>query len=97
MGRQFITSDEGIYKTLKINGFPSLFVNAEDIILHGHKHGFFGGACGIFENKIFALGNLDGYSDGKKVKTFINSLGYDIIELYDGQLFDGGSIIFIPQ
>ena len=93
----FITSDNGIFKTLAAKGLKVLPVSADEIILPGHSHGFFGGVSGIHENKIFILGNLSHYSDGKKVKTFVFKLGYNVIELYDGPLFDCGSLIFIDD
>jgi hypothetical protein len=93
----FITSDHGIFKTLTAKGFQVLLVSSDEIILPGHPHGFFGGACGVHENKIFILGNLVKYNDGEKVRIFISALGYEIIELYDGPLFDGGSLMFIGQ
>ena len=59
------------------------------------KHGFFGGACGVHENKVFILGHLDKFKDGDKVRNYLKDLDYKIIELFDGQLFDGGSILFL--
>ncbi len=91
----FITSDEGIHKTLVGKGFQTLLVTSDEIILPGHSHGFFGGACGVIENKIFIIGNLSYHRDGEQIKTFITRLDYEIIELYDGPLFDGGSLIVI--
>ena len=91
----FITSDEGICKTLNEYKFDYLYVNPSDIVLHGHKNGFFGGCCGVYENKIFIIGSLKYFLEGEKVKDFINKNGGEIIELYDGPLFDGGSILFI--
>ena len=32
--------------------------------------------------------------DGKIVKDYLQFLSYEIVELYDGPLFDGGSILF---
>ena len=91
----FITSDEGIHRTLIEQEYNSLYVIPNDILLNGHKYGFFGGVCGVYENKIFILGSFNYFSEGEKVKLFTNKLGYEIIELYDGPLFDGGSIFFI--
>jgi len=91
----FITSDKGIYKTLTEKGLFALYVSPSDIILPGHDYGFFGGACGIFENTFFVIGNLSKYCDGEKVKSFVEKFHYDIIELYDGPLFDGGSVLFL--
>jgi len=95
--KHFITSDEGIHKTLIELGYTALKVSVNGIILRGHPHGFFGGACGIFKNKIFILGNLNHYSDKKKVEFFAGLMNFEIVELYDGPLFDGGSIFFLKN
>ncbi len=89
----FITSDEGIYRTLTRYGLNVLFVGSKDIILPGMNHGFFGGACGICENKIYIIGSLKMFGDGEKVRKYLQALEYKIVELYDGPLFDGGSIL----
>jgi len=92
---QFITSDRGIEKTLEKKGLSTLFINPEKIILPGMKNGFFGGCCGISGNTVFIIGNLDFIEEGNIVRKFITDLGYEIVELYDGPLFDGGSLVFI--
>ncbi len=91
----FITSDAGISRVLQGYGHNNLFVDPSDILLPDMNHGFFGGACGVHENKVFIIGNLDKFSDGKKVRDFLLILDYEIIELYDGPLFDGGSLLFL--
>lgn len=91
----FITSDEGIFRTLKGHKIEALYVNPDNIILPGMKHGFFGGVCGIFENQVFITGSLRKFNDGGKVNELLHLLGYQIIELYDGPLFDTGSILFM--
>lgn len=90
---KFITSDKGIENSLMKSGFEVLYVNPEKIVLPGFDHGFFGGACGIHKNRVFIIGNLDHFPDGKAVRKFLRQ--HEIIELYDGPLFDGGSLIFV--
>lgn len=90
---RFITSDKGIQKALVKNGLEVLFVKPDGILLPGFDNGFIGGTCGIYGSTIFFIGNLDHFQEGEKVKQFLT--GYKIIELYDGPLFDGGSLIFI--
>lgn len=94
-GNDFITSDPGINKVLNRSGFNALFVNPHDILLQGFSYGFFGGACGVSGNSVFIIGNLDKFMDGHKVRSFLENLNFEIIELYDGPLFDGGSLFFI--
>ncbi len=91
----FITSDMGIYNEFKERRLNVQYINPEGIQLPGHSHGFFGGACGIYNNNIFVTGSLRYLENGNEVNNFITSLGYKIIELYDGPLYDGGSILFI--
>lgn len=91
----FITSDEGVKRVLQNYNLNVLHVNPDDIQLPGFKHGFFGGACGVVDNSVFILGSLENYKDGEKVKTYLHSLEYEIIELFEGPLFDGGSILFL--
>lgn len=93
----FITSDEGIHKTLIQLVYAALKVSVNGIILRGHPHGFFGGACGVSGNKMFILGSLNYYCDKKKVELFARLMNFEIVELYDGQLFDGGSIFFLKN
>ncbi|MCX6231893.1 MAG: hypothetical protein NTZ33_10155 [Bacteroidetes bacterium] len=94
----FITSDEGIYKTLNlVSGISILYVNPENIILPDFKNGFFGGCCGIYQNKLFIIGNLSYINESKNIRSFIENAGFQIIELYDGPLFDGGSLLFIEK
>lgn len=91
----FITSDAGISRVLNGYGLNNLFVDPSDILLPETRHGFFGGACGVHQNKVFILGNLNHFNDGKKARDYLQNLDYEIVELYDGLLFDGGSLFFL--
>jgi hypothetical protein len=90
---RFITSDKGIEKMLVEKDMEVLYVNPKDIQLPGFDHGFIGGTAGIFKNQIYILGNLNYFLEGDKIRDFLS--GYEIIELYDGPLFDGGGLFFI--
>lgn len=91
----FITSDLGIYSTLKKNGISSLYINPKKILLPGFSYGFFGGTCGVYLNTVYVIGKLNYLEQEKAVRDFIHSAGYEVVELYDGPLFDGGSILFL--
>lgn len=93
----FISSDEGITKKLTAEGLNCLYVNPAGIELPGFTNGFFGGACGITENKVFFTGSLNFFDEDEKVREYIVKQDLEIIELYHGKLFDGGSIIIIGQ
>lgn len=91
----FITSDEGIRRVIQGYNLPYLFIDSKDVLLPGVNQGFFGGACGVHEDMFFVIGSLSKFKDGNKVKEYLKKFDYKIIELYDGPLFDGGSLFFI--
>lgn len=92
----FITSDKGIYNLLQTqHDIKIKYVNPEKILLPDVNNGFFGGCSGISRDKLFIIGNLEYLADGLSIKEFATSFGIKIIELYDGPLYDGGSILFI--
>ncbi|HJN06062.1 MAG TPA: hypothetical protein QF480_05560, partial [Bacteroidales bacterium] len=91
----FITSDEGIYHTLVTNKLNVLYVDPQEILLPGFKNGFIGGACGVYQNRIFIIGSLINLSNGEQMASFVKEAGYQVIELCEGPLFDCGSLIFI--
>jgi len=74
-----------------------LSVTTEGISLPGFKNGFFGGCCGVFRDKLFVLGSLDKYPDGERVRYFVGGTGFEIIELCNTELFDGGGVLFLDQ
>jgi hypothetical protein len=70
-------------------------VSAENILLPGFPHGFFGGCCGVLEDKVFINGSLDQFPEVEKVRQYLEDLGYGIVELAEGPLVDVGSILFV--
>jgi len=93
---RFVTSDEGIYQTLLKTGVEIYYFSPKGILLPGFRNGFLGGCCGIFENRVFIIGQLSFYPEGGKLRSVLQHCNYEIIELYDGPLFDGGSLLFLP-
>ena len=93
----FISSDIKVKRVLDRFEKDCLYLNPQGIFLEGFKHGFFGGCCGIHQQKVFIIGSLKHYAQGEIARNYILSQDLEIIELYDGQLFDGGSILFIES
>ncbi|MDR2085344.1 MAG: hypothetical protein LBP67_10170 [Bacteroidales bacterium] len=93
----FITSDMGIEKELKKQNLNCLYISSKEILLPGFPNGFIGGCMGVYKNKVFILGNLDHHYEGDKIKSFLFENGYEIISLYNGKLFDGGSLLLIES
>jgi hypothetical protein len=92
---QYITSDKGIYQTMLQHRLEVLYVDPGEIILEGFPHGFFGGCCGISGDNVFITGSLEYLEGGQEVSACLKRLGYRVVELYDGPLVDGGSLIFL--
>ncbi len=91
----FITSDGGIAKVLASFAISFLQVTPTDILLPPYRNGFIGGCMGVHENMVFVIGSLNHYTDGQIVRAYLEDKGYQIIELYDGPLWDGGSLFFL--
>jgi hypothetical protein len=91
----YLTSDKGIERKLKEIDLNVLFVDTVGILLQGSLYGFFGGCCGVFDRKLFIIGNLEYHSAKEEIKRFVKNAGFTIIELYDGPLHDGGGIFFV--
>lgn len=90
----FITSDSGIEKTLCRRQLQCFYLSPTGIYLQGHRHGFIGGACGCWQKKVFLCGSLRHYVWGKKFRELVEEKGYEVVELFDGPLYDIGTILF---
>lgn len=90
-----ITSDKGIYKSLIEHDIDVLYLDSKDILLPGMEYGLFGGCCGRIDNNLFIIGSLNNFKEGEKVCKFCSEHNLEIVELYDGSLFDGGGLFFI--
>ncbi|WP_297519213.1 DUF6873 family GME fold protein [uncultured Clostridium sp.] len=89
-----ITSDAGIYNSLKPYNIDVLFIPAGDISLPGLSYGFIGGSCGLIsKDKLAFFGNLKNHSYEKEVKEFLFKHSVKPIYLCDTPLIDRGSIL----
>ena len=93
----FITSDFGIKRVLEDNGCNVFYVDPHQITLPGHDYGFFPGCCGLVDDCVVVCGALKHLKECKELKKFIRRNNMRIIELYDGELIDVGSIFFIQN
>lgn len=93
----FITSDHGIWKALSKLSIKVLFVDSSCIKLQDFNHGFFGGTCGWNGNTLFICGSLSFFEEKQILIDFIEKSGVQIVELYDGQPVDVGTILFLAD
>ena len=93
--KNYITSDLGIKKVLEAHGFDVFYVDPHQVKLAGHDYGFFPGCCGLTGNCLVVCGALSHLKECKELRKFIRRNNLKIIELYNGDLVDVGSIFFI--
>lgn len=93
----YITSDFGIKRVLEEHGFTVSYVDPHQITLPGQKYGFFPGCCGLVDDYVVVCGSVSRLKECKELRKFIRRNGMKIIELYDGELVDVGSIFFVRQ
>jgi len=91
----FLTSDRGIEKVLLQRGLSCFYFNPEEITIKDHKNGLIGGAVGMLGNKIFFNGNIELHADGLRLKEHLLNLNFEIVNLSDEHLYDGGCIFFV--
>ncbi|MCY6960354.1 DUF6873 family GME fold protein [Clostridium brassicae] len=92
----FITSDKGIAKALYNENMDVLLLPPGDIELPGLNYGFIGGCCGLIEDNILAFfGNLECYTYGKEVLTFLKKNKVEPYFLKKGRLIDRGSLFVV--
>ena len=92
-----ITDDDGTYNELYKNGIQALKINKGSVKLTGMDYGFFGGATGAFNNKLFVNGELRFHESELLIRNFLNEKEIEIIQLKRGALEDIGSIICLGQ
>ena len=92
-----ITDDEGIYKEVKNHEIDALKITKGDVKLHGMNYGFFGGATGCFENKLFLNGEVKYHKDKNKIVDYLNKHNVELIEIKKGPIEDIGSIICLSK
>ena len=72
-----------------------LYIAPEQIRLEGHDHGFFPGCCGLTGNKVVVCGSTKNIPEKESLDAFLQKYGMIMMELYEGELIDVGSIFFI--
>ena len=89
-----ITSDKGIFETLKDHNFYILLLPPGDILLPSLNYGFIGGVGGMISNDRMAFfGDLDNYNWGDEIKKFLYKYDVSPIALKKGKLIDRGSLL----
>ena len=97
----FITSDLAISRQLSAVNSQSqsstvkvLYIDPKQIKLEGQRNGFFPGCCGVWKNNLIVCGSTKNLKEKAELDKFLKENNFNLIELYDGELIDVGSIFF---
>ena len=71
-----------------------LYIDPRQIKLEGHDHGFFPGCCGVWKNNLIVCGSTKYLKEKEELDRFLKNNNFNLIELYDGELVDVGSVLF---
>ena len=71
-----------------------LYIDPKQIRLEGQKNGFFPGCCGVWRNNLIVCGSTKNLKEKAELDNFLKDNNFNLIELYDGDLIDVGSIFF---
>ena len=72
----------------------ALYIDPKQIKLEGHDHGFFPGCCGVWKNNLIVCGSTKYLKEKEELDKFLKDNNFNLIELYDGELVDVGSVFF---
>ena len=92
-----ITADSGIESAARGLGIDTLNIenSPSSVSLAGYDYGFLGGACGVYQDKIYFVGNISRHPNGIQIIDFCHKHGLEVISLSDTALTDIGGIIFL--
>ena len=100
----FITSDLAISRQLSAVNSQSqsstvkvLYIDPKQIKLEGQRNGFFPGCCGVWKNNLIVCGSTKNLKEKTELDKFLKENKFNLIELYDGELIDVGSIFLIDN
>lgn len=89
-----ITDDISIYRTIKKYIRQAFIVEQNEVILQGYDHGFIGGTCGKLNKSLICFaGKIPETAFGNSLKSLLNSLAIDYIQVGEDKLRDIGGII----
>lgn len=93
--RSIITSDKSLSRAAETAGLSVLLIEEGHISLPCHEYGFIGGACGLFNNTLYFIGDINSHPNAKEIVAFAAERGVNTVSLSDEPLADCGKIIFI--
>lgn len=92
-----ITADSGMARTLEREGIKVTLISNGSISLPPYEYGFIGGTAGIYDGKIYFLGDPETHPDAQKIIDACTNANLEIRALSGGILSDLGGILFFEE
>lgn len=96
-GKGVITDDEGIAAAVKKEGYDSVTVPCDEIMLPGYDRGFIGGASFVYNDTVLFTGDFTRLSCNREISDFCSNHRYTIESLTSDAVFDCGSFTRCPE
>ena len=90
-----ITSDVSIARVAEDNGIDHLLIRPGFIDLPGYDYGFIGGCCGVWEDVLYFVGDVEAHPDYDSIFSFCQKHSTSAVSLSKDKLYDVGTLIFI--
>ena len=90
-----ITADTGLAKTYETAGITVTLIRNGGIALPPHEYGFIGGACGVYRDRVYFLGDYKTHRDADIIEKTLKKNGFTPVSLSEEPLIDLGGLIFI--
>lgn len=90
-----ISADPSTLKAAESANIPTCRISGNDIELSGYDRGFIGGACGVFEDKVYIVGSPEHSQSARELEAFCRPHGLQLVSLYDSIARDIGGIKFL--
>ena len=93
-----ITADCGMARILTEHGIRVTLIDEGGISLPPYSYGFIGGAAGVFDNKLYFLGDHKTHPSAKSIENAAQREGLTVVDLAPGvTLCDLGGILFFEN
>ncbi len=92
-----LTADEGMAKEMEKKGIKVYRIAPGHISLPPYEYGFIGGACGVFNKKIYFFGDYSSHPSSSVFEKMAADTGFELISLCGGELSDFGGIVFLDK
>ena len=92
---QVITADRGLAARFNEAKIEATLISPGGICLPPYEYGFIGGACGVYEGRVYFFGDYSTHPDAEIIEQALGRANLAPISLSDGVLRDFGGMLFL--